>query len=222
MKQVIRLTESDIHNIIKQVVTEAIDEVTLPQASVGGIYNALAMNDINNGNSTVTFGKGKKSSYNRLEKSNAVEWKLLTQAIIDSMGNFNLNFVQPDGGIGNKTIRLCFESILHVGNNGFILYGQGKVSGKKMSRGKRVDDFAKIKIFFDASTKSYSWVNTYTVNNAKYIRIKRRCNLLLPKGDSHEMLENKVNEGRLFECINSYIKLVNASLPIGLQLKLKL
>ncbi len=54
------------------------------------------------------------------------------QAIIDSMGSFILYFVQPDGGIGNKAIRFGYESILFLGNNGFILYGNGKISGKKL------------------------------------------------------------------------------------------
>ena len=222
MKQIIRLTESDLHNIVKQVIKEAVDELTIGQASVGGIYNALSMNDINNGNSTVTFGSGKKSSVNRLEKSNEIEWELLSKAIKDSMGDFNLYFVQPDGGIGNKVITLGFESILYLGNNGFILYGNGKVSGKKVSRGKYMDDFKKLKIFYDASSNTYSWVNTYKVNNQKYIRATRKSDLILPKGDSNEMLENKVNEEHLFDNINNYIDTVNSSLPPNLQLKLKL
>ena len=222
MKQIIRLTEGDLHNIVKQVVKEAVDELTIGQASVGGIYNALSMNDINNGNSTVTFGSGKKSSVNRLEKSNEIEWELLSKAIKDSMGDFNLYFVQPDGGIGNKVITLGFESILYLGNNGFILYGNGKVSGKKVSRGKYMDDFKKLKIFYDASSNTYSWVNTYKVNNQKYIRATRKSDLILPKGDSNEMLENKVNEEHLFANINNYIDTVNSSLPPNLQLRLKL
>lgn len=222
MKQIIRLTESDLHNIVKQVIKEAVDELTIGQASVGGIYNALSMNDINNGNSTVTFGSGRKSSVNRLEKSNEIEWELLSKAIKDSMGDFNLYFVQPDGGIGNKVITLGFESILYLGNNGFILYGNGKVSGKKVSRGKYMDDFKKLKIFYDASSNTYSWVNTYKVNNQKYIRATRKSDLILPKGDSNEMLENKVNEEHLFDNINNYIDTVNSSLPPNLQLKLKL
>lgn len=138
------------------------------------------------------------------------------------MGSFNLNYVQPDGGIGNKTIRFGFVSILSVGNNGFILYGNGKVSGKKISRGKEVDDFAKIKIFYDASTKSYSWINTYKINNEKYIRATKRCNLLLPKGDAYEILENKTNEKQMFSLINNYVESVNSKLPANLQLTLKL
>lgn len=222
MKQIIRLTEGDLHNIVKRVIKEAIDELTIGQASVGGIYNALSMNDINNGNSNVTFGSGRKSSVNRLEKSNEIEWELLSKAIKDSMGSFNLYFVQPDGGIGNKVITLGFESILYLGNNGFILYGNGKVSGKKVSRGKYMDDFKKLKIFYDANTNTYSWVNTYKINSQKYIRATRKSDLILPKGDSNEMLENKVNEEHLFANINDYINTVNSSLPPNLQLKLKL
>lgn len=138
------------------------------------------------------------------------------------MGDFNLYFVQPDGGIGNKVITLGFESILYLGNNGFILYGNGKVSGKKVSRGKYMDDFKKLKIFYDASSNTYSWVNTYKVNNQKYIRATRKSDLILPKGDSNEMLENKVNEEHLFANINNYIDTVNSSLPPNLQLRLKL
>ncbi len=222
MRQVIRLTESELHNIVRQVVNEALNEITISQASVGGIYNTLSMNDINNGNTTVTFGHGRKSSVSRLEKSNEIEWELLSKAIIDSMGSFTLYFVQPDGGIGNKVITLGFESILYLGNNGFILYGNGKVSGKKVYRGKFIDDFRKIKIFYDAKTKTYSWVNTYTVNSQKYIRATRKSDLILPKGDSHEMLENKENEERLFEKLNDYIDAVNSSVPPDLQLKIKL
>jgi len=221
MKQIIRLTESDIHRIVKQVISETIEELTINQASIGGIYNALSMNDINNGNSTVTFGSGSKSSFNRLEKSNEIEWKLLSKAIIDSMGNFNFYFVQPDGGIGNKAIRFEFESILNVGNNGFILYGNGKVSGKEISHGKEVDNFKKIKIFYNANSKTYSWINTYKINNEKYIRATSRCVLLLPKGNGNEMLENKNNEEQFFSLINQYIDLVNAKLPQDLQFNLR-
>lgn len=222
MKQVIKLTESELHKIVKQVITEALNEITISQASVGGIYNNLSMNDINNGNSTVTFGSGRKSSVNRLEKSNEIEWELLSKAIVDSMGSFNFYFVQPDGGIGNKVITLGFESILYLGNNGFILYGNGKVSGKKVSRGKYIDDFRKIKIFYNANSKTYSWVNTYKVNSQKYIRATRKCDLILPKGDSHEMLENKTNEEHLFAKLNEYIDTVNSSLSPDLKLKIKL
>ena len=37
----------------------------------------------------------------------------------------------------------------------------GKVSGKEVLQGKYIDDFSKIKIFYDANSKTYSWVNTY-------------------------------------------------------------
>lgn len=85
-----------------------------------------------------------------------------------------------------------------------------------------MDDFKKLKIFYDASSNTYSWVNTYKVNNQKYIRATRKSDLILPKGDSNEMLENKVNEEHLFANINNYIDTVNSSLPPNLQLRLKL
>lgn len=128
------------------------------------------------------------------------------------MGNFY--FVQPDGGIGNKVITFGFDSILHLGNNGFILYGKDKGSGE--------DGIKKLKIFYDVSSDKYSWINTYKVNEQKYIRARRGSNLILPKGDAHELLENKVNEEHLFANINDYINSANSSLPPNLQLKLEL
>lgn len=208
MTNKIQLTESDLHRIVKQVIRETIDELTTNQASIGGIYNILSMNDIKNGNEAVSFGSGNKTAYDRLKKSNEIEWELLTKAIVDNMGNFTLYFVQPDGGIGNKTITLCFESILYVGNNGFILYGTGEISGKKLVRDKWVDDFRKIKVFYNAETKTYSWVNTYRINNERYIRATRNCNIILPKGNGHELLENKKNEEQLFSNINNYVNSV--------------
>ena len=166
----------------------------------------MYINDSNKGNVAVTSGPGSKSSCERLEKSIETECELLSKAIQDSMGNFTLFFVQPDGGIGNKVIRLGFESILNVGNNGFILSGTGKVSGKKVCRGKFVDDFTKIKIFYNANTKTYSWVKTYKVNSQKNIRATKECDLIFPKGDSHELLENKINEEHLFAIIDDYIQ----------------
>ena len=144
------------------------------------------------------------------------------QAIIDSMGSFILYFVQSDGGIGNKAIRFGYESILFLGNNGFILYGNGKISGKKLSRGKFIDDIRKIKIFYDANSKTYSWVNRYRVTAQKHISVKRESDLIFPKGDSHELLENKINEEQLFAKINDYIDEINLSLPPDLQLTIKL
>ena len=216
------MTEGKLYNIIWHALTEAINELTINQASVGGVYNALSMNDINNGKEVVTFGRGHKTSIDRLEKSNEIEWHLLSKAIHDSMGNFCLRFVQPDGGIGNKVITLRFDSVLYVGNNGFILYGEGKVSGKRLVRGKFVPDFRKIKIFYDAATKTYFWFNTYKVNDEKYIRIIGRNRLMLPKGDAAELLENRTNEEQLFANINSYIDTINSNLPVNLQLKLRL
>lgn len=172
------------------------------------------MNDIKNGKETVTFVRGSSKT--------AQECELLTKAIINSMGNFTLYFVQPDGGIGNKTITLCFDSILYVGNNGFILYGTGEISGKKLVRDKWVDDFRKIKVFYNAESKTYSWINTYRINNERNIRVTRNCNIILPKGNGHELLVNKTNEERLFSNINSYVDADNTQLPPNLQLNLKL
>ena len=157
-----------------------------------------------------------------MEKSNELELELFSKAIIDSMGSFILYFVQPDGGIGNKAIRFGYESILYLGNNGFILYGNGKISGKKISRGKFIDDIRKIKIFYDANSKTYSWVNRYRVTAQKHISVKRESDLIFLKGDSHELLENKINEEQLFAKINDYIDEINLSLPPDLQLTIKL
>lgn len=222
MKHLVRLTESDIYRIVKHAIIEAVDETTIKQASVGGIYNILSMNDIKNDNDNVTFGSGNKLSYDRLEKSNDIEWKLLTKAILDSMGNFTFYFIQPDGCMGNKTVRLTFESILGVGNNGFILFGTAKISGKRLVRNKWVDDIRKIKVFYNAEKKIYSWVNTYKINNERYIRATKTCNLFLPKGSGHELLENKNHEEQLFSNINSYVDFVNASISSDLHIKLKL
>lgn len=216
----IRITEIELMEMVRKCVCETIEEITLKQASVGGIYNVLSMDDIKKGNSSVTFGRGHKSSIDRLNKSNEIEWELLSKAILDKRGRFNLFFVQPDGGIGNKVITLTFESILYVGNNGFILYGDGKISGKTISRGKVVDNFKKIKVFYNADSKSYSWINTYKINSEKYIRATSNNNLMLPKGNANEMLKNQINEDNLFSDINEYIGIVNASVPSNLTLKL--
>ena len=221
-KKIIQKNEEDLSNIIKDVLSETIDELTLQQASVGGVYNTLAMDDINNGNPNVTFGSKGKPSVDRLRKSNDIEWKLLSKAIVDLMGNFNLHFVQPDGGIGNKVIDLCFSSILSLGNNGFIMYGRGRVSGKTVRNGKEIDNFKSIKIFYDNNTKQYSWINTYHVNSEKYIKATSQKRLILPKGNGNEMLENMQNEQQLFSNINQYIDLVNSRLPESLQLTIRL
>ena len=52
--------------------------------------------------------------------------------------------------------------------------------------------------------------------------MKRESDLIFPKGDSHELLENKINEEQLFAKINDYIDAVNLSLPPDLQLTIKL
>ncbi|MCF0219241.1 MAG: hypothetical protein HUK14_05615 [Muribaculaceae bacterium] len=221
-KKLITLNEDDLSNIVREVLNEALEEVTLQQASVGGIYNILAMDDINQGNGNVTFGSQNKPSVERLEKSNDKQWQLLSKAIVDIMGNFRLYFVQPGSGIGHKVINLCFTSILSLGNNGFILYGKGRVSGYKMVNGQLRENFKQIKIFYDHNKQQYSWINTYSVNNERYIRVTAKKNILLPKGDSNELLENKINEQNLFACINQYVALVNAQLPQNLQLTIKL
>lgn len=50
----------------------------------------------------------------------------------------------------------------------------------------------------------------------------KKCNLILQKGDSRELLENKKNEELLFSHINNYVEIVNCKLPTNLQLTLKL
>lgn len=216
------LTESELNNIVANVCKDILDEITIPQAVVGGTYNILAQNDLDNGNENVTFGSQSKSSYERLEKSNDIEWQLLSKAIMDSMGVFRLNFIQKDGGCGNKTIRFDYESLLSFGNNGFVLYGNARISGKKLYRGKFVDDIRKIKVFYNADTKQYSWINTFSINDEKYIKIIRPTTIHLPKGNGLELLENKNNEAQLFSIINQYVEGVNNNVPKHLQLKIKL
>lgn len=176
-------------------------------------FRISVLNDMDKEMNVITYQEENKSIVNTLEEYDESKRISLSKAIVDAMGNFYMYFVQPDGGIGNKVVKLCFESILYVGSNGFVMFGNGKISGKRLYRGKLVDDIEKVKIFYDACTKAYSWINTYKVNNDRYIRPIRKSNLILPKGDANEMLENKINESRLLDLLASFIHKTEQSHP---------
>ncbi|MCQ2200263.1 MAG: hypothetical protein MJZ19_11185 [Paludibacteraceae bacterium] len=57
MKQIVRLTESDVHRIVEHVITEAIDEITGNQRRVIARYGKDSAESIISGNSTLSNGR---------------------------------------------------------------------------------------------------------------------------------------------------------------------
>jgi len=142
----------------------------------------------------------------RLGKDKHLDNVLLTQAINDEMGSFELAFIKEGKGGNNMPIHFFFTDVLFLGRRDFIMTGDALFND-----GKGVDSTPhKLKIFYDIETNTWFWIRSFTVNDDTYAKVISPKRLSLPEGNESTLLMNAQNKARLFAIVNRFIDAANS------------
>jgi hypothetical protein len=131
MKQLIRLTENDLHKMVyaatKQIIKE-IEEITTTQAAVAGGSNAAAFRDY-----TTTCSPNSEAKMNRAD---LIRLPLITQAIIDKFGNFKIKLVEYNRDNRMSYVNyFVFDCVVLIDDNSCVMKGEISIGGRPYSIG---------------------------------------------------------------------------------------
>lgn len=122
MKQTIRLTESDLKRIVKQV----INEIGYRAATLSMGANMKASHDIDNG---ILHRKGKIDNMEKLDKSAKLYYQALSNSVIDNVGVFTLLFTKKEKeGYLTSKVSFHFNEIIYLDTKCFIMQGHTEMS----------------------------------------------------------------------------------------------
>lgn len=124
MKHLIRLTESDIHRIVKIVINEY--GYRIAALAHGANYNA--QNDYINTNNP--------NARTKMGSSENITLKALSLAIHDNFPSFSLEFVEHNDKTNQSyPVDLCFSDVKYIDNERIVLHGKLTVSLKPFGIG---------------------------------------------------------------------------------------
>ena len=158
MKQLIRLTESDLHNIVmetiqniiqyhkqqlKSILSECVQktimEIDHREATDAMVDNLKAQDEINRGNNIEIAPDGSiLSFYDKRRTASEAIYKRLTQGVIDNVGeHFHLQFgrEEPDGSTAE--VNFYFEEVVLLTNNRLVIGGYANMSRSDIPIGKK-------------------------------------------------------------------------------------
>lgn len=147
MKQIIRLTESDLHNIVKQVVNE-----------IG--YRGAALTHGANYNAQQDYMNSRNpNARTKMGGSENITMKALSLAIHDNLPNLNLEFVEHNEKTNQSyPVDLRFTDVKYIDNERVVLHGQLTVSLRPFGIGAieynfNTQDFYRVS-YSDKTTRS--------------------------------------------------------------------
>ena len=131
MRQIVRLTESDLHNMIyaatKQYIKE-LQEMTTSQAAVAAGANTSAFRDY-----TTT---GSVPSETKMNRADLVRLPVLTKAVIDKFGNFKIKLVEQNLDNGMTYVNyFVFDCVVLIDDNSCVMKGEISIGGRPYSIG---------------------------------------------------------------------------------------
>ena len=131
MRQIIKLTESDIHNMkyaaTKQVIKE-IEEITTIQAAMIVGANAAGFRDYIATSSADSEAKANRADLLRLP--------IITKAIIDNFGNFKIELVEQNKDNHMWYVNyFVFDCVVLIDDNSCVLKGEISIGGRPYSIG---------------------------------------------------------------------------------------
>ena len=153
MNNVIRLTETDLHKIVKQTLNEIGYRVaTLP---IGA--NMKATKDIANG--IIYYGRRRRNNMNKIDKSAKLNYKAISQSVIDNIGMFSLLFTKPEKeGYLTSLVKFHFNEIIFLNKECFIMQGATEMSKHPIPSSKYRPKPVYVQIQYDFSTKLFTEV----------------------------------------------------------------
>lgn len=125
MKQLIRLTENDVHNIVKQVITEVLSEMDKDTALYPTTIYAATDNMIDNGQLSSQSKNGQLINLNRVNiKARKIADRAIMHYVIQEMKPY-LSFRMKDKTYPNRHVGLEFEvkEIKEFSESQMQLYG---------------------------------------------------------------------------------------------------
>ena len=131
MRQIVRLTEKVLHNMIfaatKQYINE-LQEMTSSQAAVAAGANTAAFRDY-----TTT---GSVSSETKMNRADLARLPMLTKAVVDKFGNFKIKLVEhnPDNGMSYVNY-FVFDCVVLIDDNSCVMKGEISIGGRPYSIG---------------------------------------------------------------------------------------
>lgn len=122
MKQIVRLTESDLHEIIEQVV----NEIGYRGATLTVGANMKANKELANGH---MYNKTHRTNMTKLDDSAKLMYKAISHSVIDNIGVFTLLFRKPEKeGFLTSLVKFQFNEIIYLDENEFIMQGLTEMS----------------------------------------------------------------------------------------------
>lgn len=125
-KKVIRMSESQLKNIVKESVSSILNEIGYRTAALAHGANYNAKMDKKKNNNPNAIGKA--------NKSNNIKLPVLTQAINGTFPNLILPFME-DGAGEFYSVVLHFKELAYYDSERFVLKGRLVISGTKSKEG---------------------------------------------------------------------------------------
>jgi len=169
MRKIIKLTESDIHRIIKQTLNEiGYRTATLPAGA-----NMKANRDIANG--IMYYGRKRRNNMDKIDKSAKLNYKAISHSIIDNVGAFTLLFTKPENeGYLTSLVKFHFNEIIYLSKECFIMQGITEMSKHPIPSSKYRPKPIYVQIQYDFNTQKFTEV-VYCANGT----IRRKDELKL-------------------------------------------
>ena len=122
MKRTVTLTESDIHNIVRQV----INEIGYRGATLAVGANMKANKELANG---IMNDKTRRTNMKKLDDSAKLMYNAISKSVIDNVGVFTLYFRKPEKeGFLTSLVTFTFNEIIYLDKSGFIMQGPTEMS----------------------------------------------------------------------------------------------
>jgi len=170
MKQVIRLTESDIHGIVKQI----INEIGYRAATLATGANMKAADELSKGN--LYYGKRRRNNMAKLDKAAKLNYAAITKSVVDNVGRFTLVFTKPEKeGYLTSLVKFHFNEIIYLGSDCFIMQGITEMSKHPIPSSKYRKKPIYVQIQYDFQTQNFTEV-VYCANGT--IRRKDKLELI--------------------------------------------
>jgi hypothetical protein len=120
MKKIVRLTENDLHGIIRQI----INEIGYRAATLTAGANMKANHELANGR---IYNKKRRTNMTKMDDS--AKLKVISHSVIDNIGVFKLYFRKPEKeGYLSSLVTFTFNEIIYLDANEFIMQGFTEMS----------------------------------------------------------------------------------------------
>lgn len=153
----INLTESQLHRIIKESVKTILVEIGYRTATLAAGANMKANNDIRNG--IIYYGKRNRNNMDKVDQSAKLDYKAISQSVIDNVGAFTLLFLKTEKeGYLTSLVKFHFNEIIYLSNNCFIMQGVTEMSKHPIPSSKYRPKPVYVKIQYDFNTQQFTEV----------------------------------------------------------------